>query len=200
MKSCRLRSLQKSWKAQSETINYEKAGRETVSLPAFAVRWIQDGAWEGEFIGDRLDGGFVFCWVDIRCSTSSGSMLFAEKHRTTFPYEGKAWRLPDESASFAAGTLGMGSAFPYEGKVPSCARRMRWSFWHKTSLPLCRGRLGGYRMNPLRLQLHAAVRLRCKRRRRAILRRWCRYTASADSRCSAHLPPIRARESRQRRR
>ena len=173
MKSCRLRSLQKSWKAQSETINYEKAGRETVSLPAFAVRWIQDGAWEGEFIGDRLDGGFVFCWVDIRCSTSSGSMLFAEKHRTTFPYE---------------------------VKVPSCARRMRWSFWHKTSLPLCRGRLGGYRMNPLRLQLHAAVRLRCKRRRRAILRRWCRYTASADSRCSAHLPPIRARESRQRRR
>ena len=116
------------------------------------------------------------------------------------PMQGKAWRLPDEFASFAAGTLGMGSAFPYEGKVPSCARRMRWSFWHKTSLPLCRGRLGGYRMNPLRLQLHAAVRLRCKRRRHAILRRWCRYTASADSHCSAHLPPIRARESRQRRR
>lgn len=52
-------------------------------------------------------------------------MLFAEKHRTTFPYE---------------------------GKVPSSAKRMRWSFWHKTSLPLLRGRLGGCRMNSLRLQ------------------------------------------------
>ena len=116
MRFCRLRNSQKSWKARSDLKDSEKAGRETVSLPAFAVRWRQDCAW-----GDNSSG--MMGWAVssfarwISAVRPHPALCFSAKSiEPPSPTRGRLWQLPDEPASFAVGTAGMERAFPYAGE------------------------------------------------------------------------------------